>query len=131
MSLVHFLTQLVYPERYGRDDAPSLVIPHQYGAFVGFDWDVYYKVRAFGRVTWTADTSSLHTLATCTSVNQEFLVSSVHASIAASRGKVALTHPTKWHCAPASTFHMPCLASLTHPHRNLARDPDMRGPRRS
>ena len=45
VSLVHFLTQLVYPERYGRDDAPSLVIPHQYGVTVGFDWDVYYQVR--------------------------------------------------------------------------------------
>ncbi len=43
---MHFLTQLVYPERYGRDDAPSLVIPHQYGVTVGFEWDVYYKACA-------------------------------------------------------------------------------------
>ena len=49
VSFVHFLMKKVYPERYGRDDQPSLVIPHQYGAATEYVWDLYYKVRAYVR----------------------------------------------------------------------------------
>ncbi len=75
---MHFLTQLVYPERYGRDDAPSLVIPHQYGVTVGFEWDVYYKVRAsmFQQLllVWQ------HSPAACVPVIRDQLFGSTHAS---------------------------------------------------
>ena len=45
ISLAYFLMKLVYPERYGRDDEPSLLIPHQYGALTQYMWETYYKVR--------------------------------------------------------------------------------------
>ncbi len=50
MSFAHFLVKKVYPERYGSDDQPSLVIPHQYGAVTEYVWDLYYKVRIHGVV---------------------------------------------------------------------------------